>query len=115
MYELGRYPRAEYDARFAELDAERKTLANSKPRPVFLRQRDMMRTLVDDWEHMDTAERRRIIEDVFAEVHANAEGLTDFLPRDEWRPYMRAVVTPERRVTTERKTGLEPATLTLAR
>jgi hypothetical protein len=38
---------------------------------------------------------------------------TDFLPRDEWRPYMRAVVTPERRVSTERKTGLEPAVRSL--
>ena len=113
--ELGRVGRAEYDARYAELDAERKTLADSKPRPVFLRQRDMLRTLVDDWRDMETRERRRLIEDVFAEVRANEAGVTEFLPRDDWRPYIRAVVPPELRVSTERKTGLEPATLTLAR
>ena len=93
MYELGRIPRAEYDARYAELDVERKTLATSK-RLVFLRQMDMLRTLVDDWRDMETREPRRLIEDVFAEIRANERGVTEFLPRDEWRPYMRAVVTP---------------------
>jgi hypothetical protein len=36
----------------------------------------------------------------------SADGLTEFLPPDEWRPYIRAVVAPERRVSTERKTGV---------
>ena len=101
-----RIGRAEYDARYAELDVERKTLAGSEPRPVFLRQRDMLRPLVDDWRDMETRERRRLIEDVFAEIRANEASVTEFLRRDERRPYMRAVLTPELRVSTERKTGL---------
>ena len=52
---------------------------------------------------------------MFAEVRVDAQGVRDFMPRDEWKPYMAAVVPATARVTTERKTGLEPATLTLAR
>ena len=92
-----RIGRAEYDARYAEPDFERKTLANSEPRPVFLRQRDMRRPLVDDWRDMETRERRRLIEDVF-------------LARQRQEQNTLTPVT-----TSERKTGLEPATLSLAR
>ena len=115
LYELGHLTRDDYLARHGELEAERKTLAISKPRPLFLRQQDMLRTLVDDWAHLNIEDRRRLIGEVFAEVRVDAQGVRDFMPRDEWKPYMAAVVPATARVTAERKTGLEPATLTLAR
>jgi hypothetical protein len=43
---------------------------------------------------------------VFAEIRADGEGLTELVPHEEWKPYMRAVV-PARGPLTERKTGLD--------
>ena len=51
---------------------------------------------------------------MFAEIRADGEGLTELVPDEDWKPYMRAVV-PAHCPLTERKTGLEPATPTLAR
>ena len=51
---------------------------------------------------------------MFAEIRADGEGLTELVPHEDWKPYMRAVVPAHGRLT-ERKTGLEPATPTLAR
>ena len=116
LYELGDLARDEYLAKIEELRVERKTLETSSPRPVFVRQRTMLRTLVDDWAFLTTDERRALVGEVFEEIKANPDGIEDFLPRELWKDYMRAVVpeVPEQ-VPTERKTGLEPATLTLAR
>ncbi len=69
----------------------------------------MLRTLVDDWAHLNVEDRRRLIGEVFAEVRVDAQGVRDFMPRDEWKPYMAAVVPATATVTTERKTGFEPA------
>lgn len=65
-------------------------------------------------------ERRRLIELVFAEIHADRDGVTELVPRDDWRAYMKAIVPTVRsvarrpdvsvaggvRTPTERKTGL---------
>ena len=78
----------------------------------------MLATLVDDWDEMTAEERRRVIDVVFAEIHASSEGIAKILPREDWKPYMAPVLrTPVAlaRWGTERKTGLEPATPTLAR
>ena len=73
-------------------------------------------TLVDDWVFLTTDERRALVREVFEEINANTEGIEDFLPRELWKDYMRAVVPAEsEKVPTARKTGLEPATPTLAR
>ena len=40
--------------------------------------------------------------------------VSELVPREGWRPYMKATLTAPR-VLSERKTGLEPATPTLAR
>ena len=84
-------------------------------------------TIVDDWEHMTEEEKRRLLRLVFAEVRANvAEKRFELslLVRPEWMPYLDAVrvaapgaaqLDLEAVATPERKTGLEPATLTLAR
>ena len=42
-------------------------------------------------------------------MRVDAQGVRDFMPRDEWKPYMAAVVPATARVTTERKTGLRAA------
>ncbi len=78
----------------------------------------MLATLVDDWDEMTAEERRRVIDVVFAEIHASSEGIAKILPREDWKPtwqpfYARLSRWP--RSGTERKTGLEPATPTLAR
>ena len=115
MYELGRIERADYDARSAELDRRRAELEAERPEPVLVRQRTLLRSLVDEWAELSVDERRRLVELVFAEIRADGEGIAELVPHEEWRPYMRAVVPAHDRVVAERKTGLEPATLTLAR
>ena len=116
LYELGDLSRDHYLAKSDDLKVERKTLETSSPRPVFLRQRTMLRTLVDDWELLTLDERRALVGEIFEEITANETGVEDFLPRESWKQYMRAVVPDDsEKVPTERKTGLEPATLTLAR
>jgi hypothetical protein len=39
----------------------------------------MLATLVDDWDEMTPEERRRVIDVVFAEIHASSEGISAFL------------------------------------
>jgi len=72
---------------------------------------------------MDADQRRRILASVFETITVGLDGIKELTPREGWRPYVRAAIRtartlPERttlRVHPERKTGLEPATLTLAR
>jgi hypothetical protein len=118
MYELGRLSATDYKGKSADLDAQRVNLTAKRAEPVLVRQRTMLTTLVEDWDEMTTDERRRVIGTVFAEVHVADGAIAKMLPRDDWKPYMEAVLrtpTTLKRWGTERKTGLEPATLTLAR
>ena len=62
------------------------------------------------------------VRELFSEIYPpNADGQVRALPRDDWKPYMAAVLreplmlAPTDRWGTERKTGLEPATSSLAR
>ena len=57
-----------------------------------MRQRTMLATLVEDWDEMTAEERRRVIDVVFAEIHASSEGIAKILPREDWKPYMAAVL-----------------------
>jgi hypothetical protein len=55
---------------------------------------------------------------IFDNVTASAEGVDRLEPCEDWRPYVVAAIPKPvtlPRAPTERKTGLEPATLTLAR
>ena len=116
LYELNDITREDYLARREELQNKRKTIETSRPQPVFARQRTMLATLVDDWEYLAAEERKALVGEVFEEITASERGIEDFLPTETWKRYMRAVVPSDAdRVPTERKTGLEPATLTLAR
>jgi hypothetical protein len=69
----------------------------------------MLATLLDDWDEVTSEERRHLIETVFAEVYADADAVARILPREDWKPYMAAVLrTPAvlDRWAKERKTGL---------
>ena len=123
MYELGRVERDEYLRRSAEVDAERVEIASTAPQPLFVRQRTMLRSLVEDWAHVTLDERKRLIASIFEKITLTPDDkVLDCTPRESWKAYVRAVIPP--RTTnesapseggSERKTGLEPATLTLAR
>jgi hypothetical protein len=55
---------------------------------------------------------------IFDTITASAEGVDRLEPCEDWRPFMVAAIPKPvamLRAPTERKTGLEPATLTLAR
>jgi hypothetical protein len=109
MYESGRITATEYRAKCADLDEQRLNLSTKRPKPVLVRQRTMLATLVDDWDEMTAEERRRVIDVVFAEIHASSRGIARPQPRPDWEPYMAAVLrTPVAldRWGTERKTGL---------
>jgi hypothetical protein len=61
---------------------------------------------------MTAEERRRVVDVVFAEVHASSKGIARTLPREDWKPSMAAVRrTPVvlDRWGTERKTGVKRA------
>lgn len=50
---------------------------------------------------------------MFEEVHADVRGITKFLPRDDWQPHMRTILTNGG--VTERKTGLKHADVVTAK
>jgi hypothetical protein len=52
----------------------------------------MLATLLDDWDEMTSEERRHLIGTVFAEVYADADAVSRILPREDWKPYMAAVL-----------------------
>jgi hypothetical protein len=112
MYELGRLSAADYKAKSAELDGQKMNLGAERAEPVFVRQRTTLATLVDDWDDMTSEERRHLIGTVFVEVYADKDGISKMLPREDWNPYMAAVLrTPAalERWGTERKTGVKRA------
>jgi hypothetical protein len=113
VYELGDLARDEYLRRRDELQRQREVLT-SAPEPVFVRQRTLLRSMVEEWDEMTLDERKRLIAVVFEEIQADAEGVRELVPHEEWKACLRSAL-PKPRVLSERKTGLEPATPTLAR
>ena len=68
----------------------------------------MLATLVDDWEFLEESDRGALVSEVFEEIRATEAGIEDFLPRERWKDYIRAVVPVEaENVPTERKTVCE--------
>jgi hypothetical protein len=99
--------RDDYVVKPEALRVERKTVETSKPQPVFVRQRPLIRTLVDDWQFLTMDERRALIADIFEEIGADEEGIEDFLPGELWKPlHACRRAGSVRKVPTERKTGL---------
>jgi hypothetical protein len=89
-------------------------------------QRQRLESIVDDWSVMTDEEKKRVLQMIFSEIGADhtADGLKiEFRPGPVWEPYVEAVLARQRQAldtltpvtTSERKTGLEPATPTLAR
>jgi hypothetical protein len=112
LYELGDITRDEYMRRREDLARQRAELATSAPQPLFVKQRSMLRTLVEDWEHVTIDERKRLVASIFEVIVADESAL-DFTPRESWKAYMRTVVptlkTNESAPSeggSERKTGL---------
>ena len=75
---------------------------------------------------MTDDEKKRVLQMLFSEIRADHtdDGLKiEFRPKPIWEPYVEAVLARQRQeqdalaavTTSERKTGLEPATPTLAR
>jgi hypothetical protein len=75
---------------------------------------------------MTDEEKKRVLQMIFSEIRADhtVDGLKiEFRPKPIWEPYVEAVLARQRQeqitsrtvTTSERKTGLEPATPTLAR
>jgi len=78
----------------------------------------MLTTLVEDSDEMTVEEPRRVVGTVFAEIHTRDGGIVRMLPRDDWKPYMQAVLREPaqlRRWGTERKTGVKHAEVVTAR
>ena len=113
LYELGRIGREEYDTKVREIDEQRARLAE-RPAPLFQQQQSILRSLVDEWDGMTTDERRKVLSGIFDSVTATSDGIDRLEPCEDWRPYVVAAI-PGHWGPAERKTGLEPATLTLAR
>ena len=127
MYEMGDIDKPDYEAKKADLQLQRDQLDASATPSSIAAQSGQVNTIVDDWERMTEEEKRRLLRLVFAEVRANVVEKRvelSLLVRPEWMPYLDALrvaapdaaqVDLEAVATPERKTGLEPATLTLAR
>ena len=95
VYELGDMSRAEYLRRRDELVRQRDALT-AAPEPATVRQRTLLRTLVDDWDHLTLDERKRFVGLVFEEIVADADGLRELLPHEEWKTYMRSALPAPR-------------------
>jgi hypothetical protein len=118
MYELGRVARDDQARRSAELDAQPTDITASAPQPLFVRQRTMLRTLVEDWEHVTLDERKRLIASIFETVTADPtkDVALDCTPREGWKAYVRAVIPAEyAEGGSERKTGVKRAEVITAR
>ena len=115
LYELGDLELEEYVRRRDALQADIEA-AEHGPRPALEGQQRFLGTLLDEWPELTTEERKRLFAFVFEEIHADVAGVTKFRATEDWRPYMRtSLAALGNGGVSERKTGLEPATLTLAR
>ncbi len=72
------------------------SVGTKRAEPVLVRQRTMLFTLVDDWDETTTEERRKLIGPVSQRIHVDANGITRLLPRDNWKPYIQAILSTPR-------------------
>jgi hypothetical protein len=95
LYELGDIARADYLRRRETLHHEREGLKD-QDEPTFVRQRTALRTLVDDWTEMGPAARRRVLGTIFERVVVGEKGDLELIPREGWKPYVRAAIQTAR-------------------
>jgi hypothetical protein len=126
LFELGDLTKTEYLARKNELLIERNQLEAQPAAASIALQRQQLQSVVDDWSLMTDEEKKRVLQLIFSEIGADhtVDGLKiEFRPRPAWEPYVEAVLARQRQeqdtltpvTTSERKTGFEPATPSLAR
>jgi hypothetical protein len=111
MYELGRIERAEYDQKCREIEEQRARMA-APPMPLFGQQRQVLTTLVQEWDALSADEKKRTLAAVFDSITASAEGVNRLEPCESWRPYVIAAIPQPvqmREGPTERKTGVKHA------
>ena len=104
LYELGDITRDEYVRRRDALSRVAEVVRTAGE-PTFLRQRTALRSLVDDSDDMSADQRKRLLGTIFEEITVGEHGVSELVPREGWRPYMKATLTAPR-VLSERKTGL---------
>jgi site-specific DNA recombinase len=126
LFELGDRTKTEYVARRNDLLIERNQLEAQPAAASIALQRQRLESIVDDWSVMTDEEKKRVLQMIFSEIGADhtVDGLKiEFRPRPVWEPYVEAVLARQRQeqdtlvpvTTSERKTGFEPATPSLAR
>ena len=126
LYDLGDLTRTEYLSRKSDLLIERDELEAQPAAASIALQRQQLQSVVDDWSIMTDEDKKRVLQIIFSEIRADHtdKGLNiEFRPRPIWEPYVEAVLARQRQeqvpspavITSERKTGLEPATSILAR
>ena len=74
----------------------RRTGSARSGEPVFLRQRTALRSLVDDWAAMSPDQRKRMLGTIFEEVIVGAGEVSELVPREGWRPYLKAALANPR-------------------
>ena len=122
--------REEYATKKADLLIERDALESAPATASLAIQRQRITAVVEDWPKMTGEEKKRMLAMIFREIRADHTGTNGnelvlaFRPLPHGEPYVDAVLAREKTATesgsdpvstSERKTGLEPATLTLAR
>jgi site-specific DNA recombinase len=118
VFLAGRISKTDYDREWGAIQQQRATLTTAPPAPLFTQQQSVLRTFVDEWDSMTADNRKLTLAAIFDSVTASAEGVDRLEPCEDWRPYVVAAIPKPVTLSgalTERKTGLEPATLTLAR
>ena len=126
LFELSHITKNEYIARRNDLLIERDQLEAQPAAASIALQRQQLQSVVDDWSIMTDEEKKRVLQIIFSEIRADhtVDGLKiEFRSNPIWEPYVEAVLARQRQeqdalaavTTSERKTGLEPATPTLAR
>ena len=126
LYEIGDYTKELYDRKRADLIIERDSLEVVPASASLSLQRQRIQAVVDDWPQMTGDEPKRMLRLIFSEIradHVNGKLAVTFKAVPHLEPYVEAVLAKKNATnsgsdlvsTSERKTGLEPATPTLAR
>jgi hypothetical protein len=114
LYELGDIKHDDYMRRRADLEREASAINSaSEPMGSFTNEQRCARSSTTGGQ-MTSDQRKRLLGTIFEEITVGDAGVPELVPREGGLPYLRATLIAPR-VLSERKTGLEPATPTLAR
>src|SRR5712691_12448581 len=91
LFELADRTKTEYVARKNDLLIERNQLEAQPAAASIARQRQQLKSVVDDWSAMTDEEKKRVLQMIFSEIRVDhtVEGLKiEFRPRPIWEPYV---------------------------